>query len=141
MSSSRLLPLAALTAALLLAGGCASTQRVMLAPARAAIPDSQVRVYQVPPKRYEEIARLDTTSAIGFGTQGQSDAAINRLAREAAKLGANGVILLGIDSVTPPVGVGVGTGSYGRHGGVSIGGNIPTAQRHAAGIAIVVIED
>lgn len=139
--SSRLISLAALSAVLLVAGGCASTHRVMLAPARAAIPDSQVRVYQVPPKRYEEIARLDTTSAIGFGTQGQTDAAIERLAREAAKLGANGVILLGIDYVSPPMGVGVGAGSYGSHGGVSIGGSIPTAQRRAAGVAIVVIEE
>ncbi|HVR80893.1 MAG TPA: hypothetical protein VHF02_02210 [Luteimonas sp.] len=133
----------ALVASIALAAltGCASTSRVMLGAPRPAIAVEQVRVYQVPPKRYEEIARLDASSAIGFGTQGQSNAAINRLRREAAKLGADGVLLLGVDTIAPPVSMGVGAGSFGRHGGVSAGVGIPTAQRHAAGIAIHVIEE
>lgn len=121
--------------------GCASTQHVMLGQARPAIAPDQVKVYQVPPKRYEEIARLDARSAVGFGTQGQTNAAIDRLAREAAKLGANGVILLGVDTVGSPVSMGVGGGHYSRHTGVSVGMGIPTAQRSAAGIAIYVIEE
>lgn len=121
--------------------GCASVNHVMLSPARPAIDPAQVKVYQVPPKRYEEIARLDARSAVGFGTQGQINAAINRLAAEAAKLGANGVILLGVDQAGSPVSLGVGGGSYGRHGGASVGLGIPTAQQRAAGIAIHVIEE
>ena len=37
-----------------------------------------------------EIAQLEYSSAVGFGTQGQTDAAVARLKREAASLGANG---------------------------------------------------
>lgn len=131
-----------LIATLVLAlAGCASTHHVMLGQARPAIDPAQVKVYQVPPKKYEEIARLDASSAVGFGTQGQINAAIDRLAREAAKLGANGVILLGVDKSGSPVSLGVGGGSYGRHGGASVGLGIPTAQQRAAGIAIHVIEE
>lgn len=120
---------------------CASTHKTMLGAARPAIAVSQVRVYQAPPRRYEQIAQLESSSAIGFGTQGQTNAAIERLRREAAALGANGVLLLGVDTVAPPVGIGVGGGSYGRSGGVSIGAGVPTAQRRAAGLAIHVIEE
>lgn len=139
MSPFRLFVLAAACALMLAA--CASTHKVMLGAARPAIDPAQVQVYQVAPRRYEEIARLDASSAIGFGTQGQTNAAIERLRREAAALGANGVLLLGVDTVAPPVSFGVGGGSYGRSGGVSVGAGVPTAQRRAAGIAIHVIED
>jgi len=131
-----------LTLVLLLAlVACASTHHVMLGQARPAIDAAQVKVYQVPPKRYEEIARLDARSAAGFGTQGQINAAINRLANEAAKLGANGVILLGVDRTGSPVSLGVGGASYGRHSGASVGLGIPTTQQRAEGIAIHVIEE
>ncbi|MFC0676537.1 hypothetical protein ACFFGH_01560 [Lysobacter korlensis] len=132
----------AILATLLAVGlsACASTQKVMLGAARPAISPQQVQVYQAPPRRYEEIARLDSSSAVGFGTQGQTNAAIDRLVREAAALGANGVLLLGVDTVGSPVSLGVGGGSFGRSGGVSVGAGVPTAQRRAAGIAIHVIE-
>ncbi|MFC5570369.1 hypothetical protein ACFPN1_09900 [Lysobacter yangpyeongensis] len=120
---------------------CASTHHVMLGQARPAIDPAQVKVYQVPPKHYEEIARLDAKSGVGFGTQGQINSAIDRLAREAAKLGANGVILLGVDQTGSPVSLGVGGGSFGRHGGASVGMGIPTAQQRAEGIAIYVTEE
>lgn len=123
-----------------LLAGCASTQTVMLGQARPAISPDAVKVYQAAPRRYVEIARLESSSAIGFGTQGQTNAAIDRLVREAAKLGANGVLLLGVDTTASPVGIGIGGGSYGRHGGVSVGTGVPTAQKRAAGIAIDVIE-
>ncbi|HEY4555913.1 MAG TPA: hypothetical protein VIG68_05700 [Lysobacter sp.] len=129
-----------LLAATLALGGCASTQKVMLGAARPALSPSQVQVYQAPPRRYEEIARIESSSAAGFGTQGQTNAAIDRLVREAAALGANGVLLLGVDTVGSPVSFGVGGGSYGRRSGVSVGAGVPTAQRRAAGIAIHVIE-
>ena len=132
--------IAAATAVLLL-GGCATSHHSLLGQARPAIPVEQVKVYQVAPQRYEEIARVDATSAVGFGTQGQETAAIERLRREAAKLGANGVMILGSGTVGSPVGVGVGGASYGSHGGVGISGGIPTAQRHVEGVAIYVIEE
>lgn len=113
----------------------------MLGPARAPIAAESVRVYTAPPARFEEIARLETESPIGFGTPGQTDSAIARLRREAAALGANGVLLLGVDTVAPPVGVSVGTGVVRRHVGVFGSVGIPTSQRRAVGVAIWVIED
>lgn len=120
---------------------CAGVQVVPLGPAHAPVAVAQVRVYQVPPQRYTEIARIEARSAVGFGTQGQANAAIERLRREAAKLGADGVILLGVDTVPSPLGVGIGTGVARRHVGVYGSVGLPTAQRHAAGIAIRVIEE
>lgn len=139
MPSRRLITAAALSALLL--AGCASTHRVILAPPRPAIAVEQVKVYHVAPKRFEEIARLESSSAIGFGTPGQTDAAIARLRREAAKLGANGVLLMGVGSVAPPVSVGVGTGVHRSHVGIYGGFGIPTTQRQAVGVAIHVIEE
>ena len=139
MMPLRLLSASALSALLL--AGCASTHRVILAPPRPAIAVEQVKVYHVAPKRYEEIARLESSSAIGFGTPGQTDAAIARLRREAAKLGANGVLLLGVGSVAPPVSVGVGTGVHRSHVGIYGGFGVPTTQRQAVGVAIHVIEE
>lgn len=127
--------------ALALAAGCASTSKVMLGPARAPVAAEAVRVYVDPPARFEEIARLETESAVGFGTPGQTDSAIARLRREAAALGANGVLLLGVDTVAPPVGVSVGTGIARRHVGIFGSVGIPTSQRRAAGVAIWVLED
>ena len=131
----------ALVLGLAVLSGCASTHHVMLSQPRAAIPVEQVKVYQVMPRRYEEIARVNATSAVGFGTQGQVDAAIERLRREAAKLGANGVVVLGTGTVGSPVGIGVGGASYGSHGGAGVSAGIPTAQQHAEGVAIYVIEE
>jgi hypothetical protein len=37
-----------------------------------------------------------------------------------------------------PVGIGVGVGSWGSHGGASVGGGIPTTQEYVSGIAVWV---
>lgn len=132
----RLAPLLALA---LLLGGCANTSKVMLGQPRAPVDPAQVQVYRTPPAGSVEIAQLESTSAVGFGTQGQTDAAIARLKREAAALGANGVVLMGVGSSgSSPVGMSVGAGSYGRHSAGGIGIGIPTTQRQAAGVAIYV---
>ena len=127
---------ALLLAPLLLA--CASTSKVMLSQARPAIDPALVQVYASPPEGSIEIAQIEATSAAGFGTQGQTDAAIARLKREAAALGANGVILMGVGAGGSPVGMSVGGGSYGRHGGGGLSVGIPTQQKRAAGVAIWV---
>ena len=128
----------AAAAVLLLVAGCASTSRVMLGQARAPIDPAQVQVYSTPPAGSVEIAQLESSSAVGFGTQGQTDAAVARLKRDAAALGANGVILMGVGSSGSPVGMSVGAGSYGRHSAGGIGIGIPTTQKKAAGVAIYV---
>ena len=117
---------------------CASTSKVMLGQARAPVDPAQVRIYTTPPPGSIEIAQLESSSAVGFGTQGQTDAAVARLKREAAALGANGVILMGVGSSGSPVGMSVGAGSYGGHVGGGVGIGIPTTQKKAAGVAIYV---
>ncbi len=124
----------------LLLAGCAGTSTVMMGPARAPIDPAQVRIYRTPPPDSVEIARLESTSGVGFGTQGQTNAVIARLKREAAALGANGVILLGTGASRSPVAMSVGAASYGRHSAGGIGLGIPTTQKHAAGVAIFVPE-
>lgn len=137
MPAARLLLIAALS----VLAGCASTSKVMLGPAFAPVPAESVRVYVDPPAHFQEIARLETDSAIGFGTPGQTDSAIATLRREAAALGANGVLLLGVDTVAPPVGVSVGTGIVRSRMGVFGSVGVPTSQRRAVGVAIRVLED
>ena len=119
--------------------GCAGSSRVMVGQARPPIDPAQVQVYSTPPPGSVEIAQLEATSAVGFGTQGQTDAAVARLKAEAAALGANGVVLMGVGaSGSSGGGVSVGGGSWGSssYGGVGIG--IPTQQKKAAGVAIWV---
>ena len=117
---------------------CAGTSKVMLGQARPPVDPTQVRIYTTPPPGSVEIAQLESSSAVGFGTQGQTDAAVARLKREAAALGANGVILMGVGSSGSPVGMSVGAGSYGRHSGGGLSMGIPTTQKQAAGVAIFV---
>ncbi|PPU78427.1 MULTISPECIES: hypothetical protein [Xanthomonas] len=127
----------AVAAAALLAG-CASSSKVMLGQARAPIDPAQVQVYPHAPPGSVEIAQLESTSAAGFGTQGQTDAAVQRLKREAAKLGANGVVIVGVGSERSGGGLSVGGGSYGGRVGGGLGIGIPTTQKRAAGMAIWV---
>ena len=132
------LHVAALTAVFLLAG-CAGASKVMVGQARPPIDPAQVRIYTSVPPGAQEIAQIEANSAIGFGTQGQTDSAVARLKSEAAALGANGVVLMGVGSSgSSGGGVSVGGGSWGSssYGGVGIG--IPTQQRQAVGMAIWV---
>jgi len=107
------------------------------------MPD-QVTIYSHPPAvPFEEIAVLDANSTSAFGTGGQKsvDKVIERLKIEAAKLGANGVILEGFsDAQTGSLGTGVGSDSYGNHSavGVGVGGSLGIYKKTAHGDAIYV---
>jgi hypothetical protein len=121
-----------------------TTSHVMLGQARPPISPDSVRIYSRPPDaQYEEIARLNTSSqgSFSFTAQGKTDAVIARLRKEAASLGANGVLLEGIgDRYSGSVGTGGGSTSYSR--GSSVGGgiglNFGMTQKIAGGIAIYV---
>jgi hypothetical protein len=85
-----------LVATIALRTGCVSSH-IMMGQARPPISPDQVKVYFHPPEKYDEIAMLDTSSkgAFAFSAQGKTDAVITRLKEEAAKLGANGVLIQG----------------------------------------------
>ena len=129
-------------AATLLAA-CASSH-VMIGKARPPISPEQVQIYTRPPTvPYEEIARLETSSqgSFSFTAQGKTDAVIKRLKAEAAKLGANGVLLEGIgDQASGSIGTGGGSTSY--SGGSSVGGGVGIgvglSKKVGGGIAIYV---
>lgn len=85
--------MAALAVALL--AGCASTSSVVVGKTRPAVAVTDVKLYLRAPAKYEEIAILEASSKASFSItdQGKMDTVIERMKGEAAKLGANGVLL------------------------------------------------
>ncbi|HEV8647016.1 MAG TPA: hypothetical protein VGR01_15765 [Burkholderiales bacterium] len=128
--------------AVLALAGCATTSHVITGKPRAPIDASQVTLYSAAPPKYEEIAVIEASSrsSFSFGDQQKLDAVIERLKKEAASLGANGVLLqrTGSDGGGGGVGAGIGTGIGG--GGISIGTSIFTtgASKTGRGLAIFV---
>jgi uncharacterized protein YbjQ (UPF0145 family) len=135
---------ALLIAAAAILEACAPSTHVLVGHARPPISPDQVRIYsQPPPTPFEEIATLDASSKSAFGTGGQKsvDKVVERLKTEAAKLGANGVILEGFsDAETGSIGTGVGSDSYGNHSavGVGVGGSLGIYKKTGHGEAIYV---
>ncbi|GAA3926445.1 hypothetical protein [Luteimonas lutimaris] len=128
----------------LLLAACASSALVTGTP-RAPIDPSQVRVYfQAPAGVYEEIALLESNSgAFTYGEQNKMNSVVAKLRKEAAKLGANGVLFRGTEDGYGGGGMSVGAGG-GRVGhssfsGGGIGVNISPRQKYARGIAIYVV--
>jgi hypothetical protein len=123
--------------------GCA-TSHVMIGRARPAISPDQVQIYLHPPStNYEEIALLDTSSKGSFSitAQGKTNAVIDRLKAEAAKLGANGILLSGVgDQAAGSVGSGFGSATASGHSafGVGFGSSATVFQKKGDGLAIYV---
>ena len=138
------LPTIALLAALAMAG-CSSTSRVLLGPTYPPLAPDQVRIYFQPPPRYREVALLETDSgAFTYGEQNKMNAVLGKLRVEAARLGANGVLLQGTQNGYggSGVGVGLGGGHFGGHSafGGSVGVDLSPSQKHARGMAIFVTD-
>ena len=118
---TRLFLLAGLAAAL---AACATDSVVVVGSQRAAILPAEVKIYSRPPPQFEEIAVLNASSSSMFTTGGQKtvDKVIAGLKDQAAKLGANGIILEGFsDSQTGSLGTGVGSSSYSSNSAVGVG--------------------
>ena len=101
----------------LLLGGCASSH-VMIGEVRPPISPDQVKLYLHPPEKYEEIAIIDASSrrSIVFTDQQKMNKVIARLKEEAAKVGANGILIQGTgDEQAGAVGTGAGTGTVSGH--------------------------
>ena len=122
---------------------CAPSTHVLVGEARPPISPDLVKIYSHPPANYQEIAVLDASSKSAFGTGGQKsvDKVIERLKIEAAKLGANGVVLEGFqDSQTGSIGTGAGSDSYSNRSavGVGVGGSLGIYKKTGHGEAIYV---
>jgi len=140
---SRMLCLVPAAVLAVLLPGCSTSSHVMIGTSRPAISPESVRIYLQPPPRYEQVATLDATSQGSFAITGQQnmDKAMARLKEEAAKLGANGVLLQGVqDQQTGSIGTGVGSSSYGPGSstGVGVGGSFGITNKAVHGIAIFV---
>ena len=90
---------------------CASSH-VLVGQARGSISPDQVRVYLRPPAQFEEIALVESSSRGSFAitAQARTDKVIERLKKEAALLGANGIVIQNVaDLSSGSVGSGFAT--------------------------------
>jgi len=78
--------------------------------ARARIDPASVKIYATPPAHFEEIAIVKAVSGARWTQQGDVDYAVAELKKQAAKLGANGVLLTSTGTQTGVVGVPVNGG-------------------------------
>jgi hypothetical protein len=142
--TTKMLKLSTFTAPLLLAAlsGCA-TSYVMVGQARPPISPDQVQIYLHPPaNKYSEIALLDTSSRGSFAitAQGKTNVVMDRLKVEAAKLGANGILLEGVgDQAAGSVGTGYATAS--GHSAFGFGSSATVFHQKGDGLAIYVETD
>ena len=133
----------ALLVALGLAGCETPTTVVVTGTQHPPISPASVKIYSHPPPVFEEIAILNASSSSMFTTGGQAtvDKVIADLKAQAAKLGANGVLLEGFsDSQTGSIGTGVGSTnvSPGSATGVGVGGSLGIYKKTGHGRAIFV---
>ena len=141
MARNAALLLAVLTACA--AAACATSSHVLIGTARPPTSPESVRVYYRPPPKYEEIATISASSqgSLALTSQQNMDKAIERMKAEAAKVGANGILLQSVqDTQGSSIGVGGGSTSYGPGSavGVGAGGSFALTSKVAQGIAIYV---
>jgi hypothetical protein len=104
--------------------GCV-TSHVIVGRVRPPIAPEQVQLYLHPPGGgYEEVALLESSSkhSFSFTAQGKTNAVIDRMKADAAKLGANGILLDGVgDQAAGSVGSGFGSATGVGHTVVASG--------------------
>jgi hypothetical protein len=143
VSTARALTLAVILAAL---AGCASSYQ-LIGQARPPIRPDQVKLYLEPPKReYQQIAIIKTSSkrSFSFTSQGKAEVVVKRLKAQAAKLGANGVLLKQItDEPDETLSAGVGSSYEGARGTVDVGASASALlmKRYGHAIAIYLAAD
>lgn len=75
--------------------GCTTSSRIVTGQTRPPISADAVRVYSAMPPGSEPIATVSATADTALTWQRLSDRAVARLKAEAAKLGANGLVITG----------------------------------------------
>ena len=85
--------------------GCVPVSSIVVGETREPIDPSSVKIYLDYPEQYEKIALIDAGSNFAFNDpellfdwQSKMDKATERLKIEAAKLGANGILILNTDN-------------------------------------------
>jgi hypothetical protein len=72
---------------------CATGSAIVTGAKRTPLDPSRVKLYTETPAHYEAIGIVSASSGAGFTKQGSEDYAVQELKNQAAKLGANGVLL------------------------------------------------
>ena len=86
--------------------GCASGSALVTGNTRPAIEDhTSIRILTEMPQGAEEIARVKASSDAGWTQQASLDYAVEELKKQAAKVGANAVVLSGRETSSQTVGV------------------------------------
>jgi len=124
--------------------GCASSQVAVVGRVRPAISPDQVQIYLQPPEsKYDEIANLSASSRGSFSmtAAGKIDKVVERLKKDAAKLGANGILLHGVGhQAGGSVGAGISTETNSPHSPYGLGFGVSAFffQKSGDGVAIYV---
>lgn len=134
-----------LLVAVLILTGCV-TSHVLVGTRREPISPDQVKIYTHPPTEFDEIAILDSSSRVTFAinAQGKPNKVLTRLKDEAAKLGANGILLPAIeDQAAGSIGTGSGSTNASGHSAVGFGfGSFAAVyEKSVSGMAIYVIQE
>ena len=76
--------------------GCttATGSSILIGEARPAISPINVKIYLDPPSQYETIGLVEASGVVGFSRQETQDVVINELKIQAARIGANGILLI-----------------------------------------------
>lgn len=86
--------------------GCASGSALVTGQTRPSIEDhAAVIILTKMPEGAEQIAIVKASSDAGWSQQGSLDYAVDELKAQAAKVGANAVVLMGRDTSSQTVGV------------------------------------
>ena len=119
---------------------CASSH-VLVGTARAPIPIEHVRILLEPPARYETVALLEASDlgANGFSAQSRMNTVMKRLKAEAARLGANAILLQGVDThITGATSSGYANTSIGGSTAYTSGVGYSSAQTSKLGKAVAI---
>ena len=141
--SSAFFPFFAACLSVVFLAGCSASSSVLVGEARPAIAPEEVVIYTKAPESYEEIALVESSSksSLAFSAQGKMDTMIQRLKEEAAKLGANGVLLQQTGTEqgsTVSTGAGTATGSRSSSFGLGLGTSVGLTNTAGSGLAIYV---
>ncbi len=97
-------------ATILFLAGCATGSSIIVGQVREAIDPEQVKLYLETPKSFETIGIVTASSDAGWTEQDSVDYAVEELKNQAAKLGANGVLIESTGTQNSSVVGGYGTG-------------------------------
>lgn len=111
---------------------CASGSYILTGEKRNPIKPELVKLYVKPPQKYDIIGIVNASSDSGWTTQGDMDYAVSELKSQAARLGANGIIITDKSEISSAV-----IGSYSN--GMMY--SIPTSAQSISGQAVYVTQE